>query len=164
MAKALAAAKGVAGVTATTGAYSVYQPNTDNPEYQASQAIDLTMPAPGGAPPETFTGLIGNLQQDGLLLNNLDGQLSPSGQDQASQEATSDALHRLRAQAAAIASTLGDSVGQIKTVNIDGGSQAPMPMGKMVMAMASPPPQAAPGPVSVQVTVSATIELKPGTP
>jgi uncharacterized protein YggE len=163
-ATAAAAAKAVSGVTTTTGAYSVYQPDAGKPEYQASQALELTMPAPGGAPPEAFTGLTGNLQQQGLLLNNLDGQLSPAGQDHAAQEATTDALQRLRAQAASIAATLGDSVGPIKTLNIDGGNPAPMPMGRMMMAMASPPPQSAPGPVTVQVTVTATIELKPRTP
>lgn len=163
MGKALSAAHGVAGVVAVTAGYNVFQPDSDKPVYQASQGVELTMPAPGGVPPDAFTGLVGNLQQDGLLLNSLDGQLSAAGTDAANQAAVVDAIHRLQAQAAAVARTLGDKIGVIKTLNINAGNPAPVMPGRMMMAMAAapaPPPQAAPGPVTIQATVEATIELK----
>jgi len=165
MAKALADARAVNGVTATTESYSVQQTDADDsqkPVFQASQTLNLTMPAPGATPPAAFTNLVGALQQEGLLLNTLDGQLSAAGADAASKQATVDALHRLRAQADAIAATLGDKVGEIKTISIDANNPGPVMPGRMLMmAAAAPPPQAAPGPVTIQVTASATIILTP---
>ncbi len=168
MAKALAEARAVNGVTATTDSYSVQQTNADDsqkPVFQASQTLNLTMPAPGGTPAAAFTNLVGALQQQGLLLNTLDGQLSAAGADAASSQATVDALHRLRAEADAIAATLGDKVGEMKTISVDTNNGGPIMPGRMMMMKAeAPPPQAAPGPVTIQVTVSATITLTPPGP
>jgi uncharacterized protein YggE len=169
MAAALAAARALAGVTATTDSYSVSQNDPDNtaqkPGYQASQALELTMPAPGGTPPDAFTNLVGKLQQDGLLLNGLDGQLSATGADEARRLATVDALHKLRTQADAVAATLGETAGGFKTLNVQTNGGGPIMPGLMMMkAAAAPPPQAAPGPVTVQVSVDATILLTPPGP
>jgi uncharacterized protein YggE len=158
MAKALASARKVHGVTATTADYNVFQ--TQAPAYQATQTLNLTMAAAGGVPPPAFTNLAGQLQQDGLQLNSLDGELSASGADAASQAATIDALRRLRSEANAIAAALGDKVGEMKTITIDSNNQGPVMPG-FAMAMKAAPPQAAPGPVTVQVTVEATIILTP---
>ncbi len=162
MAKALASARKVNGATATTAAYNVFQ--TQNQGYQASQTLNLTMPAPGGVPPSVFTKLVGELQQDGLQLNSLDGELSDAGEDAASQAATIDALHRLRSEANAVAASLGDKAGDIKTVTIDANNSGPIMPGRMMALAAAAPPQAAPGQVTVQVTVEATIALTPLSP
>jgi predicted secreted protein len=162
MAKALDAARKVDGVIATTAGYNVFQ--TQNQGYQASQALNLIMAAPGGVPPAAFTKLIGQLQQDGLQLNSLDGQLSAAGTDAAAQAATTDALRRLRSQANAIAATLGDKAGEIKTVTIDANNPGPVMPGRMMAMATMAPPQSAPGPVTVQVTAEATIVLTPLAP
>ena len=168
MKQALDAAHAVKGVTATTGSYNVNQ-NTSNDaaqttSYQASQSLQIVMESPGGAPPDAFTALTGRLQQAGLLLNSLDGELSDKGQSDAQQGAINDALRQIQAQAAAIASTLGERVGKIQTLSISVNMPGPLmraaPM-MMMAATASPPPQAAPGQVTVQANVSATIGLMP---
>jgi uncharacterized protein YggE len=162
MATALAESRATAGVTATTADYSVSETDPGNnqpPSYQASQTLNLTIPAPGGAPPGAFTALVGKLQQQGLLLNTLDGQLSAAGADAARRAATTDALHRLKTDAAAIAATLGDKVDDIRTLSIDTGN--PGPIAPRMMMLAAAAPQAAPGPVTIQVTAEATITLAP---
>jgi uncharacterized protein len=164
MRKALALAKAVPGVTATTGAYSVFEDGSDDtkpPVFQASQSLQLVMPAPGGVPPDRFTALVGQLQQNGLLLNNLDGDLSSAGQESAEQGAIADAIGQIQAQAAMIAGDLKKNVGEIKTLNVnmnmpEAVMRAPR---AMMMAAGMPPPQAAPDKVTVQANVSATIEL-----
>jgi uncharacterized protein YggE len=165
MKEALAQAKAVSGVVATTDSYNVYQ-NTPNgatePVYQASQSLNLVMPAKGGVPPDAFTRLVGALQGHGLLLNSLDGDLSAAGQNAAQQGAIADAIRQIKAQAAAIAEQLGDEMGPIKTLNVNSNTPGPMPRATgMMMAMAAPstPPQAAPGNVSVTADVNASIAL-----
>ncbi len=163
MAAALAQARATAGVTAFTADYSVSENDpTENqkPGYQASQTLNLTIPAPGGAPPAAFTALVGKLQQEGLLLDTLDGQLSAGGADAARRAATIDALHRLKADADAIAAALGDKAGEIQTLSIDAGNPGPIAPRMMMMAAAAAP-QAAPGPVTIQVTAEANITLAP---
>jgi uncharacterized protein YggE len=165
MAQVLAAAKAVSGVTAATGDYSVYQNTPDGsqkPVYQASQNVTLVMAAPGGTPPAAFTALVGQLQQKGLLLNSLDGDLSTKAQEAAQQGAIDDAIRQIQAQAQAVATLLGEHVGKIQTLNVNINTPGPVAFAvpKMMMAAAAPP-QAAPGPVSVQANVNATITLTP---
>ncbi len=166
MKKALDAARALAGVTATTGDYSVYQNSPDNsakPVYQASQTLQLSMAAPAGVPPDAFTALIGRLQQQGLLLNTLDGNLSNQGQAAAQQGAIDDAIHQIQAQATAIAATLGEHVGKIQSLNVNLNNPGPVlraaPM--MMMAAKAEPAQAAPDKVTIQANVSTTIDLTP---
>jgi uncharacterized protein YggE len=167
MKQALAAARGTAGVTATTGDYSVYQNSPDSgsaakPVYQASQTLALSMAAPDGIPPAAFTSLVGQLQSQGLLLNTLDGNLSAAGQEAANQGAIDDALHQIQAQAAAVAARLGEHVGRFQSLSVNLNSPGPIMRAPMMMAAAAPPPQAAPGEVTIQADVTATIELTPG--
>jgi len=169
MKQALAAARGTAGVTATTGDYSVYQNSPDNgstakPVYQASQNLALSMAAPDGVPPASFTSLVGQLQSQGLLLNSLDGNLSAQGQNAANQGAIDDAIQQIQSQAAAVAARLGEHVGKFQSLNVNLGSPGPILRAPMMMmaAAAAPPPQAAPGKVTIQANVTATIELTLG--
>jgi uncharacterized protein YggE len=165
MKRALEAAKAVPGVTATTGSYSVYQSTDDstkNTIYQATQTLQVTTAASGGVTPDAFTALVGDLQQNGLLLNSLDGDLSSKGQMAAQQAAIDDAIRQIQAQAAAVAATLGERVGKIQTINVNINSSTPVPRAApMIMAAASAPPQTAPSQVTVEASVSAAIELTP---
>jgi uncharacterized protein YggE len=166
MAKALAAARATAGVTAVTSDYSEQNVTDETGKttgYQASETLSLTMAAPGGAPPAVFTALAGRLQQQGLLLNDLDGSLSSQGQAAAQAAAITDAIRQVKATAAAVAATLGDQVGAIKTLDVNDETPGPIMPGRMMaMAATAPPPQAAPGPITASATVTAQIVLVGG--
>lgn len=162
MAKALALAKAVPGVKIVTGGYSSYTVTPDNnapQQFAAQQTLQLSIMAPAGAPPAAFSNLLGALQQDGLLLNSLSGDLSDAGQRQAQQAAITDALAQIQAQAASIAASLHEQVGTIKSLNVNAASNpGPRPM-MMAMAMkdSAPAPQSAPD--NVQITASVTADL-----
>jgi uncharacterized protein YggE len=162
MAKALAMARAVAGVAATTNGYQVFKTTSENaatpPQFQASQNLMLVIPAAEGVPPDRFTALLGRLQQDGLLLNTLEGDLSRAGQARAGQAAIADGIGQIQAQAAMIAARLNMKVGAIKTLDVNAsGPVGPAP--RVMMSAAMAPPQAAPDRVTVQVNVSAMIAL-----
>lgn len=163
MKQALALAKTVPGVIATTSAYNVFENIPDSttklPKFQASQSLQLVIPAPDGIPPDRFTALVGQLQQNGLLLNSLDGDLSRSGQTSAEQGAIADGIGQIQAQAAIIAASLKKTVGEIKTLNVNVNMPVAMAPRAMMLATAMAPPQAVPDKVTVQANVSATIEL-----
>lgn len=164
MGKALAEAKVLAGVSAVTGSYNVAQIDSGDgakPQFQASQDITLTMPAPGGNPPAAFTQLAGQLQVQGLLMQSIGGSLSARGEDAARAAATVDGIHRLQAQAQAVAQTLGEVVGGITTLSLNSAYSGPVPMRAMVAMAAAPAPEISPGPVTVTVNIDATVALKP---
>jgi predicted secreted protein len=167
MAAALSAARTVTGVTATTGDYSVYQTTPPDgppqkPVYQASQDLQLRMAAAGGAPPAAFTALVGQLQQKGLLLNSLNGDLSAKAQEAAQQGAIDDAIRQIQSQAQAVALTLNEQVGKIQTLSVNVNMPGPVSrVAPMMIMAAAAPPQAAPAQVTVQANVSATIGLTP---
>ncbi len=171
MAQALAKAKAVSGVTATTGDYSVYQTapsdSAQPPVYQASQTLQLVMQAPQGAPqgapPGAFTALVGELQEKGLLLNSLNGDLSPKAQAAAEQSAILDAIRQIQVQAKAVASVLNEQIGKFQVLNVNVNAPGPMPRvgPMMMMAQTAAPPLAAPAKITVQASVSATLSLTP---
>ena len=163
MARALALARKLPGLKAVTGQYSTYSVAPDNgvaAQFSAQQTLQLTLSAPDGVPPEAFSNLLGSLQQEGLLLNSLDGDLSDAGQRQAEQAAINDALGQIKAQAAAVAANLQEAVGGIKSLDVNAAS-APGPQPRM-MAMAMPaaaPPQSAPENLQVTASLTAVIDL-----
>ncbi len=163
MARALAQARATAGVAATTADYQESETSDQNGRpngFQVSQTLNLTMAAPGGVPPIAFTTLVGRLQQEGLLLNQLDGELSAAGAAAAQRTALSNAIGQLQANAGAVAAILRERVGDFRTLDVSFGMPGPvMPERAMTMAVTAPPPQAAPGPVTVIVTVNAGIDL-----
>lgn len=161
MQRALQFTKNTQGVTATTGGYNVFNTTQDNskpPVFQATQELDLVMPAPGGAPPPAFAALAGQLQKNGLLLNNFSGDLSRNAQQRAENAAIADGLDQIQAQAAAIAAQLHESVRGMKSLSVNANTPVPLTRG-FVMAAAAPAPQAAPGKITVTANLSATIEL-----
>jgi len=163
-AKALALARNVPGVKITTGGYSSYTVTPDNSapqQFMAQQSLQLIQPAPGGLPSTAFSTLLGTLQQNGLLLNALSGDLSAAAQRQAQQAAIADALTQIQAQASSIAANLHEQPGTIKSLNVDAtANSGPRPM-MMTMAMrdAAPAPQSAPDNVQITASVTAEIEL-----
>ncbi|MBB5373252.1 SIMPL domain-containing protein [Acidocella aromatica] len=165
MSKALEEARGVSGVVATTGSYDTSQQSTDTqpPQtvYQASQTLSLVLPAADGIPPARFTDLVGKLQGQGLLLNDLGGDLSAKAQQDAQQAAVLAAISQIQAQAAAVAAQLHESVGAVKTLNVNAqAAPGPRPfMGMAMKAMAVPPPVSAPGNITVTADVTAEVEL-----
>jgi predicted secreted protein len=164
MAKALALANKEAGVKAVTTGYSTYTVTPDNnapQKFAVQQTLQLSIKAPAGVPSADFSNLLGTLQQDGLLLNALSGDLSDDGQRQAQQAAIADALTQIQGQAAGIAANLHEQVGAIKSLNVNAASN-PGPRPMMAMAAkfdAAPAPQSAPDNVQVTANVTADIEL-----
>lgn len=164
MAKALTLAKNVQGVKAVTTSYNSYTVTPDNnapQQFAVQQTLQLSIPAAAGVPSAAFSNLVGTLQQDGLLLNALSGDLSDDGQRQAQQAAIADALAQIQAQAAAIAASLHEEVGAIKSLNVNAAfNPGPRPM-MMAMAVqgAAPAPQSAPDNVQVTANVTADITL-----
>jgi uncharacterized protein YggE len=168
MAEALRLSETVPGLHATTGQYGVNQiradPNSSRISYQASQDLRLVMHAASGSAPSAFTALVGQLQQNGLLLNSLEGDLSNSGEQAARKVAVVDAIDQILSEVSAIAAAVHLNVSDIKTLDVDasgGGPIEPMPMGAMALAMAPAPVEAVPDKVSVDVTVNETITLVP---
>jgi len=164
---ALALAKDVAGVTATTANYAVAenQPDSGPVTYQASQELDLQMTAQGGMPPARFSALLAKLQDRGFLLQNFDGALSDSARRAAEQAAIRDAISQIQAQAEAVAAALGERAGRVESVNVNGFNRPPMPelaAPAPMMARAFSAPQAAPSSVQVQVDVNAVVDLVTG--
>lgn len=163
MAKAQALAKAVPGVKAVTGGYNSYTTAAENngpQQFTAQQTLQLSIKAPAGAPPDAFSTLLGTLQQDGLLLNSLSGDLSDAGQRQAQQAAIADALAQIQAQASSIASSLHEQVGIIKSLNVNAASNfGPRPMMAMAMRDAAPAPQSVPDNVQITANVTADIGL-----
>ena len=138
-----------------TGDYSVYQNTPDGstkPVYQASQSLQLVMDAPGGAPPAGFTALVGQLQQEGLLLNSLDGDLSATRRRKRPSKAPlmtryGRSRRRLRRWPGYWASMSA----KFKRLNVNVNMPGPVMMAApkmMMMAAAAPPPQAAPAQVT----------------
>lgn len=164
MTQALATARAVDGVAATTGGYNVAEIDdrlkATKPVFQANQELNLTMAATGGMPPAAFTELAGKLQQQGLLLETIGGALSAKGEDAARAAATLDGIGRLKAQAAAVAQALGDTVAGITSLSINSNNISPVGPRMMMAMAAAAPPQVAPGPMTVTVNIDAVIALK----
>lgn len=166
MAKALSASRKAQGVTATTGPYSVSrtrsnQGNSNQTLWQARQRLDLRLAAgPDSPKAKAFLAMIGTLQNDGVLLRDLSGALSPGAAEETETAAIADAVRLMRARAGALAAALGDEVGRVRHVALDIASPV-RPVFRVMAAEAAPSPVAAPGDVSEQATLRATIALSP---
>ena len=166
MAAALADARSLHGVVATTQDYGIQDTSEkqNGTQFQASQTLVLTMPAAGGVPDADFTSLLGRLQGESMLLNGLDGNLSEAGRAAARRQAVTKAIRTIQDEAGSVAAALNQKVGIIKSLNLDAPQVNAPAMAPMMMKAAvggAPPPSAAPGPVPVSATVDAEIELTP---
>jgi predicted secreted protein len=153
MAAALAAARSVEGVTATTGRYVTYSDARMN-ELTARQSLTLT--ATRGEP---ALALIARLQSDGLLMGELRWRLSERTAREARDAAMREAIRALRERAEMVARELNMRVAALTHLTVDAAPDmrpfvmaAPAPA--RAMAAAAPPPvvTAEDIPVSFQVT------------
>ena len=160
---ALAAAKRVEGVTASTGGYGVWRvgstPRDRSERWQAGQNISLA-----SRDGEALLKLAGELQQKGLVTGNLAWRLSRDTERAARREATKQALSALRGRADEAAGIVGlrfDSFRQIRL----GDAAAPWPPGLRGMAAArsapAQPPSAEGEDQPVSATAEADVVLKP---
>ncbi len=105
-------------------------------------------------------GLVGRLQSTGLVLESRSWELSAALHDRAQSDAMTAALHALVRRASAAAAALGLHVDRLADIRVsDGGSVQPRPFG--VMRALAVPPAAPAAPMSVDVTASATMLLRP---
>jgi uncharacterized protein len=164
MQEALAEAHKVAGVTASTAGYSVWRVNptpADHTErWQVSATLDLT-----GRDGPALLGLVGTLQQHGLVVGNLGWRLSRAAQQQARQDATKQALSALRGRAEEAAALLDLRFGQFKEVRLDSATPQPLfrqlPTAMAMSASPAPPPAAVAEDVPVSATADADAILLP---
>ncbi len=162
MQAAIAQARGVQGVSVSTGGYGVWRTNQPGqPEsWQVNQTLNLS-----GLDGPALLALVGALQQRGLAVGNLGWRLSRSAERQAHQVATKQALSALRGRVDEAAGLLGLRFEQYKDVRLD--SATPQPMFKSMAASmslrasAAPPPSVAPEDVPVSATADVDALLVP---
>lgn len=163
MAAALVRIKQVPDVTTETAGYSVYRDNPSKPPalWHGSQSVTIT-----GKDFTALLNLVGVLQQQGLVMQNLSPDLSRDARQSVEDALTNEALTRLQQRADRIAATLGSKVSALRSINV--GNVNPPPPVFRVTAMASPsvssaapPPVAEAGSATVSVTVTADIALAP---
>ena len=164
MQDALARARQVAGVTASSGGYGVWRtgptPQDRAERWQASQTLNLTS-HDGPA----LLILVGDLQQKGLAVGSLGWRLSADTERKAHQEATRKALAALRGRVEEAAELLNLRFDQFKDVRLDNAAPQPvfraMPTQMAMAAASAPPPTAAPEDVPVSATAEADAILLP---
>ena len=137
----------VSGIKTQTQGYTAWQPKQQG-AWQASQSIQLS-----SSEGPTLLALIGQLQQSGLAISNLDWQLSPAAFRAAQGRATTAALGQLRQKAEAAAQTLGLRFDSFQRVDIATPEFMPVPR-MMAMAAAAPTPPTA---IAQDVPVTATV-------
>ena len=163
VASALRKAHAVKGVTVTTAGYNVSPVYPKRTMWEARQSLSLTMQAaPESQAAQPMLALLGQLQQNGLMLESLQGTLTALARHQAEQAAIQDAVKRLKAQAAAVAGALGDQPGEITHLRLNLGAPAFQPMMRAPMAMEAAamqasPPSVSPAPLAEQATLTATV-------
>ncbi|MGE4312763.1 MAG: SIMPL domain-containing protein [Pseudobdellovibrionaceae bacterium] len=170
MGKALKKAKAVDAVKTSTGSYNVYQnyrPVTKDgektvEEWRGQQTIDLV-----STDKEALLDLVTELQDQGLIINNLNYTLSDKKQESVRDELMTKALKKLQTRAEVAGKALGKSSIQFIEINTDGGFMPPQPvpmMARMEMAGAAADMKQAvaeAGESDIAMTVTARILLKP---
>ncbi len=144
MAAALATARGVQGVRATTGHYAA-RADRDKQEFVAQQSLNLRGP-------EAVVALVGQLQAAGLLLDNISWQLTEAAQRQGRDEATRLAIRAVQERGAAIGRDLGLRVTALRDLYVEAAPEA-RPM-MAARAMAAP---TAPSVTAEEITVTARV-------
>ncbi|WP_342612881.1 SIMPL domain-containing protein [Burkholderia ambifaria] len=160
---ALAQAKGVSGVTAHTGAFSVY-PSTDRDGKISAWRgrTEVVLESRDFAAASKLAGQLSNQMQ----IANVEFSLSPEAQRAVEQKLTTEAIKSFRARADEAAKAFGYGSYSIRDVNVGGGRNV-QPYPRM-MAMAAAPMDAkmsAPiavegGKATVSVTVNGSVQMK----
>ncbi|RQS07010.1 DUF541 domain-containing protein [Burkholderia sp. Bp9002] len=161
---ALAQAKGVSGVTAHTGAFSVY-PSTDRDGKISAWRgrTEIVLESRDFAAASKLAGQLSNLMQ----IANVEFSLSPEAQRAAEQRLTTEAIKSFRVRADEAAKAFGYNSYAIRDVNVGGGRNV-QPYPRM-MAMAAPAMDSAKmsapiavegGKATVSVTVNGSVQMK----
>ncbi|OXI46000.1 SIMPL domain-containing protein [Burkholderia aenigmatica] len=161
---ALSQAKGVSGVTAHTGTFSVY-PSTDRDGKISAWRgrTEVALESRDFAAASKLAGQLSNLMQ----VANVEFSLSPEAQRAAEQKLTTEAIKSFRARADEAAKAFGYSSYTIRDVNVGGGRNV-QPYPRM-MAMAAAPMDSAKmsapiavegGKATVSVTVNGSVQMK----
>lgn len=169
MSEALAKAKAVSSVQVSTGQYYVYpvDPEPDPAKraktprhWQGAQTLQLKSPDSAA-----ILKLAGELQESGLIMDNLSYMLSPEKAEEAKDGLMERALAKVKAKADRAAKAMGKPKAELIEVSIDATNQIAPPRPMMAMAMAKgadmQQPSAEPGQEQIDLTVSARVLLKP---
>ncbi|KVN96932.1 hypothetical protein WJ70_08885 [Burkholderia ubonensis] len=161
---ALAQAKAVSGVTAHTGAFSVY-PSTDRDGRISAWRgrTEVVLESRDFATASKLAGQLSNLMQ----VANVEFSLSPEAQRAAEQKLTTEAIKSFRVRADEAAKAFGYNNYSIRDVNVGSGRNV-QPYPRM-MAMAAPAMDSAKmsapiavegGKATVSVTVNGSVQMK----
>lgn len=164
MSAAIARIKQTAGVTVETGGYNVYRetPDKQPARWHGSQTVTLT-----SKDFAALLNLIGTLQQQGLVTQDLAPDISREARQSVEDALTDEALARLKQRAERIAATAGVKLQGIRALTV-GNVNAPPPIIRPMVRMAAaaapapaPPPVAEAGDATVSITVAAEFALAP---
>ena len=165
MTAAIQKAEAVTGVRAATAGYRVYQEYDRDGEPRGWIAEqDLRLTSREAAPLLELAGL---LQEDGLLLNGLNYQLSDEARRAIEDELALEAIAALRRRAEEVAASVAMAVETIATLRVGAVADEPpiRPMMRTSMAeAAAAPPVALPDVEIVSTRVQAELILVPRTP
>ena len=159
---ALQKAKGVSGVTARTGSFSIY-PSTDRDGRISAWRgrTEIVLESHDFAAASKLAGQMASIMRVG----NVQFSLSPEAQRAAEQKLTGEAIKSFREQAASSAQAFGYSGYSIREVNV--GHNGVMPRPVMMMSMRSDVSAKAAAPVPVEggtstvtVNVSGSVQMK----
>ena len=160
---ALQKAKGVNGVTARTGSFSIY-PSTDRDGRISAWRgrTEVVLESHDFAAASKLAGQMASIMQVG----NVQFSLSPEAQRAAEQKLTGEAIKSFREQAASAAQAFGYSSYSIREVNVGHNGVMPRPMMMMsARAMGADAKASAPVPIeggtsTVTVNVSGSVQMK----
>ena len=160
---ALQKARGVSGVTAHTGSFSIF-PSTDRDGRISAWRgrTEVVLESRDFAAASKLAGQMASIMQVG----NVQFSLSPEAQRAAEQKLTGEAIRSFREQAASSAQAFGFSGYSIREVSVNHGGVMPRPMMMMsARAMGADAKAAAPMPLeggtsTVTVNVSGSVQMK----
>ncbi len=160
---ALQKARGVAGVTARTGSFSIY-PSTDRDGRISAWRgrTEVTLESHDFAAASKLAGQMSSIMQVG----NVAFSLSPEAQRAAEQKLTGQAIASFRQQAVSSAQAFGYNSYTIREVNVGRNGVMPRPMMMMsARGMSADAKAAAPLPLeggtsTVTVNVSGSVQMK----
>lgn len=160
---ALQKARGVSGVTARTGSFSIF-PSTDRDGRISAWRgrTEVVLESHDFAAASKLAGQMASIMQVG----NVQFSLSPEAQRVAEQKLTGEAIRSFRDQAASSAQAFGFGGYSIREVNVNHNSAMPRPMMMMsARAMGADAKVAAPMPLeggtsTVTVNVSGSVQMK----
>ena len=160
---ALQKAKGVSGVTARTGSFSIYPSIDRDGRISAWRGrTEVILESHDFASASKLAGQMASIMQVG----NVQFSLSPEAQRAAEQKLTGEAIKSFREQATSSAQAFGYSGYSIREVNVGHNGVMPRPMMMMsARAMSADAKASAPVPIeggtsTVTVNVSGSVQMK----